>query len=145
MMLQLDIEGREDLGIAAGNMLRLFPFPLPDQACNLPLAAAGESGQTVRPGSKIVEGDMRIVLVIQLCLGDDAAEVTVALAVPREQDEMGAPLLGRQTHLGAEDWFDALGSGCLQETDGAVEAVVVGKGEGGHPELGGPEDQTFRG
>ena len=44
-------------------------------------------------------------------------------------------------HLGAEDGLDArLGAG-LGQADGAVEAVVIGEGQGRLPQFGRPGDQ----
>ena len=76
----------------------------------------------------------------QVGLGDGPAETGVALGVPGQHDQMGALRVGarryggrrrrRDGELGTEHGGQTEGPGRLGEADHAVEAVVVGEGEG---------------
>ena len=97
-------------------------------------------------------------------LTQEPAEVCVARGCLGQQRHVGAPGQGidasgivrglhdptRQSrkielerHLGARDRLDAFRPGPVSELHGAVEAVVVGQGEGGIAQLLCPEDQLF--
>jgi len=86
-----------------------------------------------------------VVVAVQVSVGDQTAEVLVALPVLREQDQVeglavGLALLVAHAPAGdicldADDRLDALGRRGLDESDGSVEGAVVGDGHGVEAEL----------
>ena len=71
--------------------------------------------------------------------GDEAAEVGVAAGVLGEQGQVGAVGQGQ---LGAGEWWIPAAWACLGELHRAVEAVVIGDGEGVIAEIAGTSDRS---
>ncbi len=113
-----------------------------------PLAAPGEDLPVAAVTfGQVVEGDDRLPLLpaVQVGLGDGPAEPGVSLGVPGQHDQVGAVRIRyagtgvRDTRpgdgeLGPEHGGQAEGPGRLGEADHAIEAVVVGQGDGGQAE-----------
>jgi hypothetical protein len=90
MVLQLDpVIWSEETGIAPGGGQCFLSLAGQQQCGNFSPPAAGESGQSLGPGFEIAQGDLGIVLMVELRLTDDAAEIGVAAAVASDQDEVG--------------------------------------------------------
>jgi hypothetical protein len=86
-----------------------------------------------------------VVVALEVGVGDQAAEVLVALPVLGQQDEVEGLAVGLallvahappgDVGLDADDRLHALGRDGLDERDGPVEGAVVGDGHGVEAEL----------
>ncbi len=87
-----------------------------------------------------------VVVALQVRVGDQPAEVLVALPVLGQQDEVEGLAVGLallvahappgDVRLDADDRLDAPGGGGLDERDRAVKGAVVRDGHGVEAELG---------
>ena len=112
---------------------------------------AGEVGQVVDrlallPAPQVGEGQGAGEAGVALGVAgehEDVAALGVGGALPRAGGPAGLRPAGAEAQLGAEDGRQADGPGGLGEADHAVEAVVVGEGEGLEAEAGGLDGQLL--
>lgn len=89
---------------------------------------------------EIGQGDLRVILVVELRFGDDAAEIGIPLPILRQENEVGPGSVQRmawrqrQADLGANDRLDSLYSRRLHEAHSSIEAMMIRESQGRHAE-----------
>ncbi len=126
----------------------LFGVGLDQGGAHRPAQAAGEEDQAVPVGLEPLQVHPRLVVhAVEDGVGDQLAEVLVALAVLDQGDQVVAPVaptrvavghaLGLHPETGPDDRVDAGGLAGLVEGDGPVEVAVVGERHRGLAQRGG--------
>ena len=149
MVLQLDPETvAKYVAVSAGRGFGPISPSRERVLRNLAAAASGQCDDALGVRGQVVERDVRVILVIELRPGNDAAQVAVAPAILRQQHEVRLPagkgLLLDQADLDADNRLDARQPGRVHEAHHTVEAVVIGQGQRRHLQLGGAPDQSIR-
>jgi hypothetical protein len=148
--LELDEEAvrAEEVSVTASYGESLFPFPLQQEARDLPAAAAREGDQAMRMGSEMALVELGLpFLPIAAGQGDEAAEVGVPLGVLYQERQVRALLLvcrSTEGDLAAQDGLDAHLPSPPGKANCPVEGVVVGEGHGRHPEISSTSGQRLR-
>ena len=135
----------KDFAVLPSERARVLPVINLQRACNLAVQAARESDEALGvPCEMVVVGTWLVVEPVEMCVGDDPAEIAIAGAARCEGDEMerllvGLPLLVAHAApsdvcLNADDRLNPVPLCGLHELHGAVEGPVVGEGDGVHPE-----------
>ncbi len=147
VVLELDIEIAlgEHRGVLDRGLLGLLRAVPNEPGGQLALDAAREPDQTFGiGGQQFLVYPRAIVKSLEIALGYQPAQALIALLVLDQEDEMGIMELlvrpgllfeaapGRNIDLAAEDGFDALGLGLLEELDRPEDVAVVGHGHGRH-------------
>jgi hypothetical protein len=102
--------------------------------------AAGEADEALVPLREQRRVEARVQALVRMGCREEAAEVRVAA---RSLDEEGDVGVVGERRLGAGDGPHADGLGGVGELERAVDAVVVGKREGGIAEVGGADGELL--
>ena len=139
--------------VLAGELAGQLPVVDLERLGDLAAEAGREADQALRVLGQVLAVDAGLVVVaVEVGVGDQAAEVLVALPVLGQQDEVEGLAVGLallvahappgDVGLDADDRLDALGGDGLDERDGPVERAVVGDGHGVEAELRSPVRQA---
>ena len=149
----------EDLAVLAHHLPGAIERAVLDRLVDLAGQTAGQGDETAVELAQQIAVDARLVVeALGVAEGDQAAEIAVALAVRRQQDEvivaarLGVVLASRtlvvaaarrHVDLAAENGLHARGHGGAVELDRAEHVAVVGHRHGGHPRRLHPRDQPL--
>ncbi len=147
----------EDIDEFGGGGAGLVEFVLHEELWDDGGEAAGEGDEALAVfGEGFEVGAGVAVEALGVGLGDQFAEVLVALEILGEQAHVPGFLLGAafvavgqlvlvdEVDLAAEEGLDAVFVGLFEEGGEAVEDAVVGDGEGLHAQFGGPLAEPVR-
>ena len=146
LQLQEEAVPPEDVAIDAGGLSSQVPVVDFQRLGYLAAEASRAADQTLGvPGQDFVIDARPVVEAVQMGVGDEAAEVLVALPILGQEDEMerltvGLALLVAHASTGdigfhADDRLHALGRDRLDERHGSVKSAVIGDGHGVEAEL----------
>ncbi len=149
VVLQLEEEAifAEDLAVHAGGLARQVPVVDFERLGHLAAETGREADQALRVlGEVFVVDAGPVVVAVEMRVGDQAAEVLVALPVLGQQDQVEGLAVGLalfvahappgHVSLDPDDRLDAPRGRGLDERDGPVEGAVVGDGHGVEAERG---------
>ena len=158
VILELEVEVAlgEKRGVGPGGLLGLLVLAAGQEEVDLALETARQPDQPGGvPGQELLVDARPVVEALEISLGQELAQVPVALFVLDEKDEMvvvgllvrvGPPVetaAGRHIDLTAEDGLDPLGLGRFEELDGSEDVAVVGEGDSRHIVVVGRVDEVL--
>ena len=151
VMLQLDVEvvAPEQVGAAPRVSERRGLIPAAQRLDNRSVPAAGERDQPFRVLLQYARRQQRLAFRrVVACRRDQRAEVAPAGRVLDQQRQVlriAVSVLRREREFRAEDRANARRLCRLLELDCAVDRIVIGQRQRGHPQRRRPLDQFLRG